>query len=178
MTSQCLTDGQSSCSRRVGGVFWEFLGTKLALWAQIVFSVCRKYNYLKKKNEKKTMFRAKLSLVRASTILSSARRSARLPWLTKKQLPDEPRHLRRISDFGRRVFDEANPILLWRFFSGQYLKSYFEKEVKNEFYKDIQSRFGFSLPRAFRMWSLKSRSPYNFSGNCFLCVFTWGPIQP
>ena len=42
-------------------------------------------------------------------------------------------HLRRVRDLGRRVFGEANPILLSPFLFGHYLQNYFEKEVKMTF---------------------------------------------
>ena len=69
-------------SHRVGGVFQGVLGTKSALWAQIIFLVSQKHttsvNLVCWISTKSPLI-TKLSLVHVSTVLSSARRSAWLP---------------------------------------------------------------------------------------------------
>ena len=112
----------------------------------------------------------KLLLVRASTILSSASKSAGLPELTKKPIAWR----RRIWDPVRRVFDEANSILLWLFSLDTIWKLILKNEIKNDFYKNSQTRFRFSLPRAFQWWSRNCHSSFGFSGDWFFVHFYWG----
>ena len=67
-----------------------------------------------------------------------------------------------------------NPILLAVFLFGHYLESYFEKEIKNDFYKTRpRSRFGFSSLRAFQRWSQNCRSPFLFLLNWVFVCFYW-----
>ena len=82
----------------------------------------------------------------------------------------------RIWDLGTRGFDEANPILLWLFFSGQYLENYLKKISKMNFTKIVKTH-GFFSSIAFQWWSRNCHSPFNFSGNWFLVSVHWGPIQ-
>ena len=112
------------------------------------------------------MFRTKLRwYLRASTILSSARRSAELPYITKKSIRQQTeapqKDLRPRQTSIRR--DESNSALT--IFSGQHLESYFENTGQNDFYKNSQNRFGFSLPRAFQWWSRNCRSPSGLLAN-------------
>ena len=48
-----------------------------------------------------------------------------------------------------------------------------KKEVKNDFYKNEQSRFGISLPRAFQQWSRNCRRPSGLLVNWFFVCFCW-----
>ena len=52
-----------------------------------------------------------------------------------------------------------------------------KKEVKNKFYKNSQSKFGFSLPRTFQWWSQNCCSPFGFPAIDFSCVSIAGPMQ-
>ena len=102
------------------------------------------------------MFCTNLSLVRASTILSSARRS-----LTKKSIAGQTKALG-TSEGSETSADEYSTRRIWfcfDYFSLDSIWKFILKKVKNKFYKSIQSRFGFSSPRAFRRWSQNCCSP-------------------
>ena len=102
----------------------------------------------------------------------------RLGWkgarLTTTTYKNEPRHLRRIWDLGPRVFDKANPNLLCIFLFGNYLESYFKKEINNQSRRNMHGRSGFFSSRAFRMWSRIFCSPSGLFGNWFYCVHLLG----
>ena len=62
-----------------------------------------------------------------------------------------------------------------------FVRTLFEKlfwrRGQNIFYKNAQSRPGFSSPRAFHTWSWICGSPLDLLVNWFLCASTGGPIQ-
>ena len=82
----------------------------------------------------------------------------------KNQFPYKPRHLRRVWDLGRQIFDQANPISLWLFWLGPFFTCSKKWEVKHWFYENSPRRSEFSSPRAPMVVSVSSQ-PLRFFGN-------------
>ena len=57
------------------------------------------------------------------------------------------------------------------------MESYFEKRGQKYIFQKLQSRFGFSSPRAFQRWSQKCRKPSGSLENYFLPARNGRPIQ-
>ena len=122
------------------------------------------------------MAQNKLSLVCASAILSSARRSAVLPGLTKKSISLRTEALQKGPRPRQTSIRRGNSDSTWSSDVGHYFENCFEKKVKNKFYKTGPSRPGFFSLGAFQQWSQNCCGPSVFSG-IKLCNYTGGPIQ-
>ena len=146
-----------------------FSGTKSTLWAQIDFLVSRKHMYYERnssslnttfKKIKETMFRAKLSSVRASTILSSACSSAGLPYITKNSFPGQTEAPQK----GSIPLNKS----IWLFWK-------MSQKIDHTIFFLRRSKF--SSSRAFKRWSRNCRALLVRPEIDSLCVSTGSPIQ-
>ena len=93
-------------------------------------------------------------------------------WL-KNIFAINPRHLRRVWDLGRRVFDAANPNLPGLFLLRPCFHLFQSLRGQKQILQNIQCRSWFSSPRAFERWYRNCRNPSGSLANWFFVGLYW-----